>query len=101
MTNLVDMHAAVGEVAMASAPDRWFKCEHPEQPGDDHTIYLWDCDACVIGLIADARDHPEMPSTSRDGDGQAMGSARNLRDTLALALAYRRGEGLPELGGAA
>lgn len=77
----------------------WAKCSEPERPGDGWTVYVWDCDACVIGLAVDAQRNPEQLSDTYDGDtGKRLDESLDLPSCLSAANEWRIDEGLQPVG---
>lgn len=76
----------------------WFKCHEPERPGDVWTLYFWDCDACYLGLAADAQRSPNARADEWPTDDRMIVSM--LGETLNHAGEWRLGQGLWSVLGA-
>lgn len=65
----------------------WFACEHPERPADDFVAWVWDCDPCMLALVADAERAPDERTI--DYPASQLGMPATTAETLAAARAWR------------
>jgi len=74
----------------------WIAHEHPERMVDRWTVWSWDCDACMLHLIAASRS---AASTWYAEEFKAHGdkTCTSVASTLAAARAWRAEQGLREL----
>ncbi len=84
------------DVAPTTEPRWWYACDHPERPLDKWVIWVWDCDACTLALIAAAATDPEhradiyTPANQRE-------RITTVAETLAAVRAWRGENGCTEL----
>lgn len=74
----------------------WFRCSHPERPGDNWAVYLWSCDGCTVGLVADVQVEPHAAATTHEKDDE--GRSCSLADVLDDCTRYRDSEDLRPIG---
>jgi len=83
-----DDHATFEDAAGHNGPGPWwFGHDYPERPSDRYTIWSWNCDACMLHLIADAALHGDKYASSvrgPEGDHDTT-----VQGTLAEARAWR------------
>ena len=85
-------HITVEELG---GPPWWLGHEHPERSPDEYTAWSWDCDACMMHLIAAARYHPDHYAEEVTSDGEL--TRTTVVTTLAEARAWRAEKGLRPL----
>lgn len=52
----IDVFAAILELGPGPW---WIAHEHPERPPDDWVLWSWDCDACIMHLVAAVAADPD------------------------------------------
>jgi hypothetical protein len=65
----------------------WIAHEHPERPADPHCVWSWNCDPCMMHLIAAATVTPHGAS-KQYANGQ-QGVESDLAATLQEARVWR------------
>ena len=71
----------------------WIAHEYPERPADEWTIWSWDCEACVLHLVAAARRGDRIATIEHDGSTATV----TVTDALVAARAWRAENGYREL----
>ena len=51
---LMGRHVTYIDMAGWEREPWWIAHEYPERPVDRHTVWSWDCDACMMHLVASA-----------------------------------------------
>ncbi len=74
----------------------WYACDHPERAHESLTVWVWDCDACVLALVAAAQRDPTHASDEYD-EQQEHVRRTTIADTLAAVRAWRTDQGLRRL----
>jgi len=73
----------------------WIAHEYPERPVDRHTVWSWDCDACMMHLVASANVAGDL--YAEEFQVHAIKQPTTVNDTLAEARAWRAEQGMTPL----
>jgi hypothetical protein len=73
----------------------WVAHEHPERPMDDHTLWSWACDPCMLHLIT-AQLHSVEGAAAQMVVGGTV-TMTTVTETLSTARAWRAERGLKPL----
>ena len=70
----------------------WFACDHPERPADEWIIWIYECDACTLALVAAAEAQPDRRVDERTHDHRIW-LVTTILDTLAHVREWRAEHG--------
>jgi hypothetical protein len=88
-------HASVTDATRDLGPGPWWIAhEHPERTPDGWVLWSWCCDACVMHLVAGARDPRLREQRIVDYDG----IAQSWEDIITRVSRWRAIHGLPVIG---
>lgn len=94
MTHTHYIHITAAHFGASDIEPWWIAHDHPERPVDRWTVWSWNCDACMIHLIAsaavDGDRHAEEFTTHSFG-------ATTVAETLTQARAWRAERGMRPL----
>lgn len=90
----IGRHVVNADLASWGLGEWWIAHEYPERPVDGWTVWSWDCDACMIHLVASA--HHDGDLYAEEFKTHSM-FATTVAETLAQARAWRVEHGLRAL----